>query len=54
MKQLLRQFHNDERAVDLIEYALLALLIALAAITTMGTVGQSINREFSRVAASLT
>jgi len=54
MVNLLKSLHKDESGQDLIEYALIGLLIALAAITLMGQVGQSINKEFSKIASSLT
>jgi len=54
MVTFLKSLHKDEAGQDLIEYALVALLIALAAIALMGEVGQSINKEFSKVASSLT
>jgi Flp pilus assembly pilin Flp len=54
MINFLKNLHKEESGQDLIEYALIGLLIALAAIATMGTVGQSINKEFSKVASSLT
>jgi pilus assembly protein Flp/PilA len=46
--------HKDESGQDLIEYALLALLIALAAVAILPTVGSSISNEFSKVASQLT
>ena len=49
----LQQFSRDEGGQDLIEYALIALIIALGAITGMGTLTRSINAEFSSIAAKL-
>ena len=43
-----------ESGRDLIEYALLALLLALAAVAILPTVGQDISNEFSKVGAQLT
>jgi pilus assembly protein Flp/PilA len=54
MMSILKNLHKEESGQDLIEYALIGLLIALAAITAMGTVGQSINKEFSKISSSLT
>jgi pilus assembly protein Flp/PilA len=51
---ILRSLHKEESGQDLIEYALLALLIALAAVAILPTVGQSISNEFSKVASQLT
>jgi pilus assembly protein Flp/PilA len=53
MIALLRNFPKEESGQDLIEYALLALLIALAAVAILPTVGQDISGEFSKVAAQL-
>ena len=44
----LRNLHNDESGQDLIEYALVAALIALAAVATMGKLGTAVNTAFSR------
>jgi pilus assembly protein Flp/PilA len=50
----LKNLHKEESGQDLIEYALLALLIALAAVAILPTVGKSISNEFSKVAGQLT
>jgi pilus assembly protein Flp/PilA len=44
---------NDESGVTAIEYGLIAALIAVAAVTVMGTVGTNLSTTFSKVAASL-
>ena len=49
----MRSFFNQEEGQDLIEYALLAALIALAAVVAMTATGQSINGLFGRVQAAL-
>jgi Flp pilus assembly pilin Flp len=54
MFTILKNLHREESGQDLIEYALIGLLIALSAIAAMGTVGQSINAEFSKISSSLT
>jgi pilus assembly protein Flp/PilA len=51
---LLRTLHSDESGQDLIEYALIAGLIALAAVTTMSSLGTAINTVFSSISSSLT
>jgi pilus assembly protein Flp/PilA len=51
--QMLRTLHNDESGQDLIEYALIAGLIALAAITTIGSLGTAINTAFSTITSTL-
>jgi pilus assembly protein Flp/PilA len=51
---ILKNLHKEESGQDLIEYALLALLIALAAVVILPKVGSDISAEFSKVAAQLT
>jgi pilus assembly protein Flp/PilA len=53
MKQLVKNLLNDESGQDLIEYALIAALIALAAIGAMQTLGSKIGNEFNQVGSSL-
>jgi pilus assembly protein Flp/PilA len=48
--QILREDHGQ----DLIEYALVAALIAFAAVAGMGTVATGINTAFSKIASRLT
>jgi pilus assembly protein Flp/PilA len=50
---ILRTLHNDESGQDLIEYALLAALIALGAVATMQSVGTSINTVFTSINTDL-
>lgn len=50
---LLRKLHKDESGQDLIEYALIGLIIALGALAGMGTVASSINAEFSKIGGQL-
>lgn len=54
MKEKLLQLHSDESGQDLIEYGLIALLIALGAIAGMSTLAKSINAVFTQVAGQLT
>jgi pilus assembly protein Flp/PilA len=49
MKQLLKNLLSDESGQDLIEYALIAALIALVAITGLNGLASSINAEFTKV-----
>ena len=51
-KQLVRLF-KEEEGQDLTEYALLLVLIALAAITVMSNLGSAINVVFSTGASTL-
>lgn len=52
----LRTFCNllrDESGQDLIEYALVAAIIALAAVAAMGTLANNISNAFSAVGSKL-
>ena len=50
---LLKNLHKDGDAQELIEYALIGLIIALGALAGMGTVASSINAEFSKITGDL-
>ena len=54
MLNFLKNLHKEEAGQDLIEYALIALLIALGAIAGMSQLAGSINKEFTRIAGTLT
>ena len=54
MLRLLWNLHKEESGQDLIEYALIGLLVALGAIAGMGTLASSINAEFTNIASKLT
>ena len=49
----IKQFVTDDRGVDLIEYALLAGLISLAAVGTLTAVGTSITGLFDKLKTKL-
>jgi len=51
---LLKKLHNEEAGQDLIEYALVGLIVALGAIAGMGTLASSLNNEFTKIAGKLT
>jgi pilus assembly protein Flp/PilA len=53
MKTLLGRLVREEEAQDLIEYALLAALIALAAIAVLGPLGTAISKQFTDVKTEL-
>jgi pilus assembly protein Flp/PilA len=56
MKMILRTLnalHNDESGQDLIEYALVAALIAFGAVTTMTALASDINSAFSIIGSKL-
>jgi len=54
MMDMLKNLHKEESGQDLIEYGLIALIVALGAITGMGHLASSINKVFTQVAAQLT
>jgi len=51
--QVLHLLHEDESGQDLIEYALVAALIAFGAIATMNTLAGNINIAFSNIGSRL-
>jgi pilus assembly protein Flp/PilA len=53
MKNFLMRLWREEEGQDLTEYGLLLVLVALAAIGSMGTLANAINNTFSRAAANL-
>ncbi len=53
MKDLFMRLWKDESGQDLTEYALLLVLIALAAITAMGTLANAINAVYTTAAKNL-
>ncbi len=50
MLRVLQQLWKSETGVTAIEYGLIAALIAVAAVTVMGTVGTSLTNTFTNVA----
>jgi pilus assembly protein Flp/PilA len=54
MMSFLKNLHKEESGQDLIEYALIGLLVALGAIAGMTTLASSINHEFTKIASNLT
>ena len=53
VKNLLRALLAEDSGQDLIEYALIAALIALGAIAAMGGLANSISNEFNVIGNSL-
>jgi pilus assembly protein Flp/PilA len=53
MRVFFTKLIQDESGVTAIEYGLIAALIAVAAVTIMGTVGTNLSGTFSKIAASL-
>jgi pilus assembly protein Flp/PilA len=54
MINMLKNLHKEESGQDLIEYALVAIIIALGAITAMGTLAGKLNSEFTNISNKLT
>jgi Flp pilus assembly pilin Flp len=54
MLSLLKRFLKEEQGQDLVEYALLLVFLALAAITMLPALGQAVNNVFSQSASTLT
>ena len=50
---MLAKLHNEESGQDLIEYALIAALIALGAVVGMDTVANEINSAFNIISKKL-
>ena len=53
MKNFMVRLWKEEEGQDLTEYALLLVLIALAAITVMSNLGSAINQVFSKGSSTL-
>jgi len=54
MSQLSVRLWKEEEGQDLTEYALLLVLLSLAAIATLGTLASAINSVFDKAATNLT
>ena len=54
MKQLLIRLWKEDQGQDLTEYALLLVLLTLAAVTTLGGLATAINGVFANAATNLT
>jgi len=54
MISMLRDLHKEESGQDLIEYGLIALIVALGALTGLGKLTKSINSLFGTIAGELT
>jgi pilus assembly protein Flp/PilA len=54
MISLLKDLHREESGQDLIEYGLVALVVALGSLAGMGNLAQSINSLFSDISGELT
>jgi pilus assembly protein Flp/PilA len=54
MKNLMIRLWKEEEGQDLTEYALLLVLLSLAAIGTLSTLASAINSVFNKAAQNLT
>ena len=54
MLELLKKFARNEEGQDLVEYALLLVFLALAAIAVLPFLGNAVNNVFSRSGSTLT
>ena len=52
-REVFRQLHQEDAGQDLIEYALIAALIALGAVVGMGFVASAINNAFNAIGSKL-
>lgn len=53
LRRALANLHKEESGQDLIEYALVVALIALAAVAGMSTLANGINSAFSKLGSIL-
>jgi len=53
MIAMFKNLHKEESGQDLIEYALIAALIAVGAVAAMGSLANSISNEFNVVGGKL-
>ncbi|MBV8132451.1 MAG: Flp family type IVb pilin [Alphaproteobacteria bacterium] len=53
MRAFFPKLINDESGVTAVEYGLIAALIAIAAVTIMGTTGTNLSSTFGKVAGKL-
>lgn len=51
---MLRNFFNDERGQDMVEYALLASFISIVAIATIKLIGPLVQTIYTNVQTALT
>lgn len=54
MKKLIKNFLIQEEGASLVEYAILAALIAVVSIGTIGQLGTKVNTTFSDIVAKFT
>lgn len=54
MKLCIRKFWNDTQGQDLVEYALAAGMVALAAVAAMPALSSVVNNVFSKIGSIIT
>ncbi len=54
MGKLLRRLWSEESGQDLVEYALLVVLVALGAVVAMKSLASAVSDAFSNAAANMT
>jgi pilus assembly protein Flp/PilA len=54
IRELIREFLNDEQGQDVVEYSLLLVLIGAAAVFILTAMGTSISTIFTRINQKLT
>jgi pilus assembly protein Flp/PilA len=53
MQDLFKRFISEESGQDLIEYALIAALVAIVTITGLNSLSSKINSEFTKIGNDL-
>ena len=53
MSELIKRFVYDEEGQDLVEYTLLLVFLALAAVTSLPVLGQAVSNVFVRAKSTL-
>ena len=53
LRQILRRFVKDEKGLETVEYAIIAALITIGAIVTIGLVGDEVTLRFGDLLAGL-
>ena len=53
MTHILKSFIADEKGLETVEYAVIAALITLGAIVTIGFVGTAVNNKFNELLVAL-
>jgi pilus assembly protein Flp/PilA len=53
MKIYMRTFWSDTQGQDLVEYALVAALVSVAAVATLPVMGNTVSNVFSKITTTL-